>query len=352
MSKGLNLEQGTNPPPQAIVMQLVMGAWVSQTISAVTRLDIPDLLHENGMTSAFDLVKKHGVDAKPEFLERALRACASVGLFTESPEGRFGPTPLSDVLTRNSPVSVKKMTEVFGGSWWKIWSGLLDAIKEGKPQSQAQLGMEYWDYCKLNPKEMEDFAEAMRSNSINSLNGILEYCNLSGVSSVADIGGGIGHTSISLLKKYPDLKAFVLDLPDLVPIAKKNISTESPDLVSRLKFVGGNMFESVPRAQVYIMKHIIHDWDDANCRRLLSNCYNSMEHNGSIICVDAVLSPLGDTAGIAGKFLDIDMMVFNTGKERTLKEWEDLYHNTGFRIKDIIPLDDNFGTSIIEGIKK
>lgn len=352
MSKMFDREQTGDLPPQAIVMQLVMGAWVSQTISAVTRLNVPDILHEYGMISAEELVIKHGVDANPQFLERALRACASVGLFTESSEGKFGPTPLSDVLTNNSPVSLKKMTEVFGGSWWKIWSGLPDAIKHGRPQAREQLGMEYWDYCKSNPKEMEDFAEAMRSNSINSLNGILEHCNMSGVESIADIGGGMGHTALALLRKYPNLKAWVLDLPDLVPIAQRHTMNNEPDLISRINFIGGDMFDSVPRAQVYIMKHIIHDWDDSSCKRLLSNCFNNMEYNGSIICVDAVLSPLGDTAGIAGKFLDIDMMVFNTGKERTLKEWEDLYHITGFRIKDIIPLNDNFGTSIIEGIKK
>lgn len=349
--KSFDGEYNTILPPQAIVMQMVMGAWVSQAISTVTRFNIPDILHTSGMLSAGDMIKNHKVDAKPEFLERLLRACASVGIFTESHEGKFGPTALSDVLTINSPVSIKKMTEVFGGSWWKIWSGLQDAVIEGKPQVRAQLGMDYWDYCKANPKEMQDFSEAMKSNSINTINGILENTNLDGVSTLVDIGGGLGHTAIALLKKYTDLRATVLDLEDLMPIARQHAESEPENILSRLEFKGGDMFESVPIGQVYILKHIIHDWDDESCIRLLRNCYNSMEYNGSIICIDSILPPMGDTSGLAGKFLDLDMMVFNPGKERTLKEWENLYHDTGFRINDVIPLNDNFGTSIIEGIK-
>ena len=112
------------PPPQAVVMQMVMGAWVSNALSAVTRLDVPDLLKEHGSQTALQLTELHGVDAVPDFLERLLRACASVGVFTEDADGRFGPTPLSDVLTIDSPVSAKKLTEMFGASFGRVWNGL------------------------------------------------------------------------------------------------------------------------------------------------------------------------------------------------------------------------------------
>ncbi len=263
-------------PPVAVVMQMVMGAWVSQTISAVTRLDIPDLLHKHGAKTAFQLTNEYGVQVKPEFLERALRASASIGIFTEEKDGRFGPTELSGVLTSSSPVSIKKLTEVFGGTWWKIWGGLPDALRTGEPQAKAQLGMEYWEYCKANPKEMEDFGEAMKSNSLNSMRGVLDNCDLTGIKTVADIGGGFGHMVVALLKKYRDLRGIVLEVSDLIPLAQQRLIGEAADVASRIDFIGGDMFEEVPPAEAYIMKHIIHDWDDARCvRSIRSNPFRT-----------------------------------------------------------------------------
>ena len=133
-------ETETAPPPQAVVMQMVMGAWVSQTISSISRLDVPDLIHQQGPLTAAELTAQHGLQAQPEFLERALRACAGLGIFREDAEGRFGPTPLSEVLTSASPFSVKKLAEMFGGSWLKVWTGLPDALRTGQPQAGNQLG--------------------------------------------------------------------------------------------------------------------------------------------------------------------------------------------------------------------
>lgn len=343
--------KGETLPPQAIVMQMVVGAWLSQIISSITRLDIPDFLKKNGPQTALKLVKEYGVNAKPDHLERALRACASVGIFTEDIQGVFGPTVLSDVLTSSSPASVKKFTEVFGGSWWKVWSGLPDALRTGHTQAKAQLGMDYWDYCKANPKEMEDFGEAMKSNSRNSIRGALEYCNLSGVRKVVDVGGGFGHLTIELLRKYRNLYGIVLEMPDLIPIAQKHLAGKEKDIISRIKFIGGNMFDEVPTAEAYILKHIIHDWDDAHGIKILKNCHSAMVGDGCVICIDAVLPTMGDTGGTLAKFLDINMMVFHSGKERTRKQWETLYNAAGFRIASITPLNDNFGTSIVEGKK-
>lgn len=340
-----------SPPPEVIVMQMVMGAWVSQAISTLTRLDIPDLLKEHGSQTARALTERLGVDAKPEFLERVLRACASVGIFTEAADGRFGATALSDVLTRHSSVSVKKLVEVFGASWWKLWGGLESTLRTGESQPMALFGMGYWDYCRSNPKEMEDFGEAMKSNSINSMRGVLQFCDFSHARKVVDVGGGFGHLAIALLRKYKTLRAVVLELPDLIPMAQQQIQGEDEDVIQRVEFVGGNMFKEIPNADVFILKHIIHDWDDTRCIRLLQNCRRSMEGDGRVLCVDAVLPPMGDTSSVPAKFLDVDMIVFDMGKERTEEQWKELYAAAGFEIASITPLLDNFGTSIVEGRK-
>jgi len=337
-------------PPQAIVMQMVMGGWIARTISDISRLNIPDVLKKQGAMSAADLVAG-GIAANADALERVMRTCASVGVLTEDARGRFGPTPLSDVLTADSPVSVKVLAQETGGLWLKLWTALADAIRTGQPQARQVVGAEWWDYLRANPNEMETFGEAMKSNSLNSMQGVLEKCDFTGIGRVVDVGGGFGHLVVALLEKYPALRGVLLDIPQLIPVAQERFPVSDPHVASRLEYAGGDMFESVPRADAYILKHIIHDWDDEHCLRLLRNCHSSMEGNGVLVCVDTVLPPMGDTDATPAKLLDILMLLAIGGKERTRQQWEDLYRSSGFRIANVTPLHDNFGTSIVEGVK-
>lgn len=334
---------------EAAMMNLAMGAWVSQTISTITRLNVPDVLEEKGPCTAKDLVYKHGVTANSEFLERALRACASVGVVTEDATGQFGPTALSRVLTTTAPNSLKKLIEAFGATWWRLWGELESIIRTGRPGPQSVFGMSYWEYCQSNPKEMKDFGEAMGSNSRSSLRGILESYDFSGVERIADIAGGFGHVAIALLRKYQGLDAVVTDLPELVLMAQRAAESVEQDVRDRLEFVPGDMFEGVSPANVYILKHIIHDWHDDQCKQILRNCHASMIGDGRVLCVDVVLPPMGDTSEMSGKLFDVDMIAFDMGRERTQKQWQGLYEQSGFEITAITPLNDNFGTSLVEG---
>jgi len=341
-----------SPPAQALIMQMVMGAWVTKVISEVTRLAVPDLVKQRGSMSAAEMVSIGGIQAAPSALERVLRACASLGVFTEEATGKFGPTQLSDVLTSDSPVSVKKLVEAMGGPWYRVWAELLEAVKTGEPQARKVFGLDWWDYLNANPKELEDFGEAMKSNSLNSLRGVLENCDFKGVGKVVDIGGGFGHLAVALLEKYPALQAAVMDVPALISVAKERFQVKDCAVADRLEYVGGDMFDSVPPANVYIMKHIIHDWEDEKCIQLLKNCHRSIEGNGRVICVDSVLPPMGNVDGTPAKLLDINMLVFLTGRERTEDQWRHLYGMAGFEIQRVTPIHDNFGTSIVEGFKQ
>lgn len=301
---------------------------------------------------AAEMVTGGGIRATPNALERLLRACASLGVFTEDEQGKFGPTQLSEVLTADSPASVKKLVEAIGGPWYRGWAELLGSIKTGKPQVKKVFGMEWWDYLNANPKELEDFGEAMKSNSLNSLRGVLENCDFKGVEKIADIGGGFGHLAVALLEKYFTLQAIVMDIPDLIPVAQQRFPVKDRAIANRLEYLAGDMFNSVPAANVYIMKHIIHDWEDESCIRLLQNCHHSMRGGGRVICVDSVLPPMGNVGGTPAKLLDINMLVFIGGRERTEDQWSHLYRTAGFEIRSITPIHDNFGTSIVEGVKQ
>lgn len=336
-------------PPPAIVMQMALGGWVARAISEICKLNVPDALAANGPQTAAQLVAS-GIAVNANALERVLRACASVGLFMEDAQGQFALTPLSEVLTSSAPHSVKSVVQEVGGTWLRVYGELGETIRTGEPQAHRVFGMGWWDYLHANPKELEIFAEAMKGNSLNSMRGVLEHADFSGAGTVADIGGGLGHLVIALLQKYPNLNGILVDLPEVIPVAKAK--NPAPAAVSsRLEYVDQDFFERVPSAGVYVLKHIIHDWDDAHCLRLLQNCHQSMKGNGRIICVDTVVPPMGDTSGVAAKFFDLLMMAGVRGKERTLRQWEELYAATGFRLTTVTPLQDNFGTSIVEGVK-
>jgi len=343
------METSKGATPDAIVMQMVMGAWVGRTISDISRLNVPDLLKKNGPLTAAGLIAA-GIDANEGALHRVMRACASFGLFTEDAQGRFGITPLSEVLTVDSANSVKVVAQEIGGTWAQFLTKLPDAIRSGEPQAHQLFGMGWWDYLKTNPKEMETFGEAMKSNSLNSMRGVLQHCDFSKVKKVVDVGGGFGHLVVALLEKYPNLRGVLQDVADLIPVAQKSFPAPA-GVASRLEYFGADMFESVARGDAYILKHIVHDWDDEHSLRLLKNCHASMDGNGRLLCVDSVIPAIGDTSATPAKLLDLLMMVGLRGKERTRKQWEELYGAAGFRITSITPLQDAFGVSIIEGAK-
>jgi ubiquinone/menaquinone biosynthesis C-methylase UbiE len=339
-------------PAQGAVLQMAMGAMVTKVLTEATKLGIPDLVKDHGSLSASEMVSCHGVAVDLDSLERVLRACASAGIFTEDHVGKFGPTELSETLTASSPASLKKLVEAMGGTWYKGWTMLGEAIRTGRPQSNNVFGAEWWDFLNANPKELEDFGAAMKSASHNSLRGVLERYDFTGVASIADIAGGFGHMAVGLVEKYSALQATVLDVPSVIRLATEQLAALDPSTKSRLEYVGGDMFESVPQAEAYIMKHIIHDWDDERCVQLLENCRRSMQGNGRVLCIDTVVQPMGSTSDLPAKLVDILMMVVLPGRERTEAQWRRLYDNAGFKVQRIIPLQDNIGTSIVEGIKK
>jgi ubiquinone/menaquinone biosynthesis C-methylase UbiE len=182
--------------------------------------------------------------------------------------------------------------------------------------------------------------------------GVLEKCDFSGSERVVDVAGGFGHMVVALLEKYPEVEGVLLDIPELIPVARQKNPVSDPGVAARLEYVGADMFDGVPTGDVYILKYIVHDWDDERCIQILKNCHQSMKGQGRLICVDSVLPPMGDASGTSAKLLDLSMMLLIRGKERTRGQWEQLYDAAGFQVTNIIPLYDNFGTSIVEGVKR
>jgi hypothetical protein len=343
-------ERPEEKPPHAILYEMLFGAWTAKILAEVVRLDVPDAL-DGGPMTASELVARGGIKANPQALHRALRACAALGIFTEDATGRFGPTRLSALLRRHTQGSLKRTVEYSGGLLWQVWSGLPEGLATGQPQARAQLGMEFFDYLAAHPHSLQSFGEALKVHSAVTNKGVLERYDFNGIRRVVDVGGAFGHLMIGVLEHYPDIaRAVVFDRPETVAMAPIEVPVRDASVAARLEYMGGNMFEDVPpAADAYVLKFVLHNWDDASCARVLANVTARLETGGRIICIDNVLPALGDTSNVPSKLQDLNMMLLLPGRERTRADWDTLYGDAGLAISAMIPIPDTFGAFVIEG---
>jgi hypothetical protein len=335
-------------PPQAILFEMLFGAWTAKILAEVVRLNVPDALDLGPMTAA-ELVARGGIKADARALHRALRACAALGIVTEDATGRFGPTRLSTLLMRDTPGTLKRFVEYSGGLLWKVWTGLPEGLATGQSQARSQLGMDFFEYLAAHPQSLEEFGETLRVHSAITNKGVLERYDFSGIRKLVDVGGGVGHLVVGILERYSDVVGIVFDRPESVATAPAEAPLRDPAVTARLSYLGGDMFEGVPPADAYVFKLILHNWDDASCARLLKSASGGLERGGRVICVDTVMPPLGDTGDVPSKLLDLNMMLLLPGRERTRVEWEALYREAGLAITAMIPIPDAFNIFVIEG---
>jgi hypothetical protein len=252
-------------------------------------------------------------------------------------------------LTRDAPASLKRLVEYSGGTLWKVWTGLPEGLATAEPQARAQLGLEFFDYLAANPRALEEFGETSKAHGAVATKGVLERYDFGGVRNLVDVGAGFGVFSLAALERYPELHAVVFDLPEVIARAPAQLPVTDLGVAARLSYVSGDMFADVPPGDVYVLKLILHDWDDASCVAILRNVAARLEPGGRVIAIDAVLPPLGDVSDVPSKLLDVNMMLLLPGKERTRAEWEALYFNAGLAITAMIPIPDAFNTFVIEG---
>ena len=335
-------------PPHAVLFEMLFGAWTAKILAEVVRLDVPDAL-AGGPLTADELVRQGGIRAQPVALHRALRACAALGIVTEDSAGRFGPTRLSQLLTRDAPGTLKRFVEYSGGTLWKVWSGLPEGLATGAPQARAQLGMDFFDYLGANPKALEEFGETLKAHSAVANVGVIERYDFTGIRTLVDVGAGYGPLAIAVLEKYPNVRGVVFDLPEVVEAAPTQLQVKNESVARRLSYVAGDMFREVPAADAYVLKLILHDWDDEACATILSNVCARLPRGGRVIAIDNVMPPLGDVSDVPQKLLDVNMMLLLPGKERTRVEWEALYRGAGLVITAMVPIPDAFNMFVIEG---
>jgi hypothetical protein len=320
------------------MLQIISGFWISRSVYVIGKLGIPDLL-QTGPKTAEELAAATKTDAPSLF--RILRALVSVGVLSSAEGGRFAQTPLSETLVTDAPGSLRWFAiSELGQEHYPAWGNLMHSVKTGEIAFDNFFGVDIWKYFQQNPEDAAVFNNSMSNVTAAVNDAITSLYDFSQFGKIVDVGGGHGGLITAILQKNPEVKGILFDAPQVIEGAQSKI--EAAGLADRVETIAGDFFKSVPEGgDAYIMKWIIHDWDDEKSNTILRNCRNQMKANGKLILVDCVV-PETDEPHFS-KFIDLNMLVMTGGKERTEREFAQLLADAGLKLVRVIPTDQPFG---------
>ena len=331
-------------PPEAVLPQMILGGLMQKSIWVAAKLGIADLVAEQPRT-AEELAA--ATDTHAPSLYRVLRFLAMAGVFAENSDGKFELTPIAGLLRSDTPNSMRDYAIMMGEDWiWQAYGELMHTVKTGEIAHDKVQGMSSFEYYAQNEEVGKIFNRAMTNLSLLSAPAIVEAYDFSGIGKLIDIAGGHGLLLAAILKANPHLQGVLFDLPFVIEGAGELLENEG--VATRTEKVSGDFFESVPAgADAYLMKHIIHDWNDEQSVKILQNIRRAMNEDGKVLIAEMVV-PDGNEPSPA-KGLDLVMLTIEGGKERTAEEYRKLLAAAGLSLSRIIPTRSPF--SIIEAVK-
>jgi O-methyltransferase domain/Dimerisation domain len=308
--------------------QMIFGYTITQIVHAVAHFSIADELRK-GPATATEVAARCATD--PDGTFRLLRACAALGLVVSDSQHRFAATPLLDTLRRDVPGSLRGLAIAQASpGHWSPWGKFVDAVKTGSRQAVPALGAEVWEYYKKNPAEGAEFSAAMSGMTAIISKEVAEIVDTRSVEVAADIGGSGGALVRALMESNPRLHGILFDLPEVVATA--SVASRWHDMSERLSFVEGDFLTSVPSADLYLLKYILHDWDSGSCVRILDNCRRSLRSGGRVVVIEQQLGAMNEPGTEFATLADLIMLVLTPGRERSLSEYEELYSAAGLRL--------------------
>jgi len=320
--------------------QVCGGSWMTQGLWVAAELGIADLLAE-GPRTVEELAQE--TRTHKGALYRLLRALAAVGVFTQDARQRFSLTPLAELLQTDVPGSQRAYAIMMGAEFYAAWGELLHSVRTGEPGFQKRFGMPFFQYMTGNPERHSIYDAAMTAVHGAETEPMLDAYDFSAFKTVVDIGGGNGQVMAAILRRHPGLQGIVFDLP---AVADRARSTTWPgDIANRIRIEGGDFFAGVPAgADAYLMRHVIHDWEDPEAVAILRRCREAMAPHGRVLVVEMVIPPGNEPS--FGKWLDL-MMLLVAGRERTEEEYDRLLMAAGLKLDCVIPTPSE--VSIVEG---
>jgi orsellinic acid C2-O-methyltransferase len=304
------------------VAEMVFGFFPAQVVQTLARVGVPDTLGD-GALGLDALAGRTGTH--PDALARLLRVATGLDLVTTTPEGAYALTPGGQLLRTGVPGSIGNLAQLFcGDAVWRAWGELEWSVRTGEVAFEKVTGRPAFAYMADDPTLNAIFTEAMAEGTRMAAPGIVAACDLTGVTTLADIGGGNGTLLAAFLDAHPHLRGILFDSP----------SGATAIVDDRCEVVTGDFFVSVPTADAYVLKSVIHDWDDERSVTILSRIREAMPPHGVLFLVEPVL--VDEPAALPAQRMllmsDLNMLVCTGGRERTEAEFGALLAAAGLRL--------------------
>lgn len=327
------------------LQRLLLGYRVSQALYVAATLGLADLLRD-GPRGSDALARATGTDA--DALYRVLRFLAGVGIFAEVAPRRFALTPLGAGLRADLPGSLRPHALLhLDPSHWRAWGALPHSVRTGETAFDHVHGVDNFAYLAAHPDFAAIFNAAMTSNTAASGAALTEAYDFSGLARLVDVGGGHGRLLATVLRAHPTLRGVLFDRPEVVAGAAATLAAAG--VAGRCEIVGGDFFAAVPPGgDAYVLRQIIHDWDDDRAVAILSNCRRAMPESGRLLVVERALAP-DHRRALPVLHLDLQMLVLLGGRQRTDDEYGALFAAAGFHLAQVVPLGDAANYCVYEG---
>ncbi len=322
--------------------RMIVASWMTQAIYVAAEIGVADLLAA-GPRTAREMTRESGLDA--DSLYRVLRALASVDIFREDQEGRFSLTPLGTLLGSGVPGSKRSLARMAGVEFYRSWGGLLSSVETSSAAFDKEFGKPFFQYMSENPDRWRIYDDAMTGIHDAETIPVLEAYDFAPFRTIVDVGGGNGLALAAILGRHPEARGILFDLPRVAERAREATATRG--VSDRLTFAGGDFFDSVPpNGDAYLLRHVLHDWQDSEAIGILRNCRDAMRPEGRVLVVETVIPP--GNGPCFGKWLDLMMLVVG-GRERTEDQYRELFSEAGLLLTRIVPTTHE--VSVIEGIR-
>jgi ubiquinone/menaquinone biosynthesis C-methylase UbiE len=328
-------------PETEQLTRMMASAALTRGICTLAELGVADHIQSGTPEPVAKLAQLTG--AHEDALYRVMRFTSSYGVFRETAQRAFDHSRLSAVLRTDAEGSFRPAARMMHHIF-PAWSGVHHAVRTGGLSFQQVFGKPLFGYLGEHQELAPIFDAGMTAFHGHETAAMLEAYDFSDIQTLADVGGGNGSMIAAVLQRYPRLNGILYDLGHVIGRAKATIQARG--LERRCAIVEGNFFEAAPPgADAYLMRHVLHDWTDEQCVEILRNCRKVVPAHGRVLVVEVALSPPNEAS--LGKDMDMIMLAFPGGKERSEEEYRALFESAGFRLSKVTPTQS--GVCVVEG---
>jgi O-methyltransferase domain len=318
------------------VFEIIMVSLSSQVVRTLALLSVAEHLHGTALT-ADQIAARESSD--PALTYRLLRAGAALGFLEyQADADQFVGTPLLDVLREDSPFSLKFYAQAAPGpAFWLPNLLMPETVRDGKTHVVDALGSSVFEYLAAHEDQARMFSAAMTNFSKPVIREAVMEIDVGAAQFAVDVGGADGAFIAELLQRNPELKGAVLDLPKVIPGVVEAADVQG--IQRRMTGIAGDFFQKVPAADIYILKSVLHDWDDEACVKILSNIRAAANPGGRVFIVEMAITT---ATSLSATLMDMAMLTAFTGQERELPHFEMLIKSAGLTMGDAVPLHPPF----------